>query len=563
ARRQLTGWRAEIQGGYDFQFFDSARLDELDEIQNAWNLWHEKKQKEKEQADINTTEPEAVTTEKRMKTESTASNCILKESSELMPPIYSERDDDIFSSPPLLKDLSEEQLRRVLHVVEFHMRQHHDHKNKTKFQLYKRCRDLITSPSMDEFVFTKANFNEALTDLEAMLSDGRAWEMQMPAATDNRSLPGDSLAMETKMEVSPDGLRKSSRLRKRERPEDSSKPSPVIEEDEIKPVKFSREMQKEKDRLISQGFINWNRADVAKLVNGIILYGKDRLEDVWSSTFKMGNKTLQDVKRYAAIFFERYEEIEGGERMMSRIRKAELEHGALLQQNEAILQNVEEQVARGITKPQVLQLPPRLPEDPLFSMDEDKVLLWGLYEHGATAYEKVHVASRYYWYDTRGFFSIATKTLKAVEDRCNQIVTAVENEWLQQQEKRAFTAAKISKGNQSQKARQSASTPATAPKARDTEKISSIRSQTSNNSTSKQASQSSENATTDTPNGDRKRSESPKTVRREKSSTANNQTTPNVAKNSSAGVNAKQIKRVSTNKKGVAASTQKSSKRKK
>lgn len=38
-RKMLTGWRGEISGGYDFQFFDAARLDYLDGIQLKWRQY--------------------------------------------------------------------------------------------------------------------------------------------------------------------------------------------------------------------------------------------------------------------------------------------------------------------------------------------------------------------------------------------------------------------------------------------------------------------------------------------------------------------------------------------
>uniref|UniRef100_A0A8C9H1L1 ISWI chromatin-remodeling complex ATPase CHR11-like n=1 Tax=Piliocolobus tephrosceles TaxID=591936 RepID=A0A8C9H1L1_9PRIM len=44
----LRGWKAEARGGYDFQFFDNERLDELEKIEEKWNAYNliEKKIKE-------------------------------------------------------------------------------------------------------------------------------------------------------------------------------------------------------------------------------------------------------------------------------------------------------------------------------------------------------------------------------------------------------------------------------------------------------------------------------------------------------------------------------------
>ncbi|OEH77404.1 chromatin remodelling complex protein [Cyclospora cayetanensis] len=47
ARRLLTGWRAQIHGGYDFQFFDTEKLDALDAVQTKWTEYLLKKRHEK------------------------------------------------------------------------------------------------------------------------------------------------------------------------------------------------------------------------------------------------------------------------------------------------------------------------------------------------------------------------------------------------------------------------------------------------------------------------------------------------------------------------------------
>lgn len=49
ARRLLTGWRAQINGGYDFQFFDSEKLDALDAIQTKWAEYLLRKRQEKQE----------------------------------------------------------------------------------------------------------------------------------------------------------------------------------------------------------------------------------------------------------------------------------------------------------------------------------------------------------------------------------------------------------------------------------------------------------------------------------------------------------------------------------
>lgn len=43
----------------------------------------------------------------------------------------------------------------------------------------------------------------------------------------------------------------------------------------------------------------------------IIQYGKDRLPEAWYAQFRGTNKTLEDLQKYAQVFFKRYSEVEG------------------------------------------------------------------------------------------------------------------------------------------------------------------------------------------------------------------------------------------------------------
>ncbi|CDJ45367.1 chromatin remodelling complex protein SNF2L, putative, partial [Eimeria tenella] len=201
-------------------------------------------------------------------------------------------------------------------------------------------------------------------------------------------------------------------------------------DDPDRPEPFTAEMKLQKEQLLSEGFLNWNRTEFTKFVSGLIQFGRDRLEEAWQMHFSNSNKTVEDLRKYAAVFFQRYSEIEGGDRMMQRIERAEELRGALDLQRRAIQATVEEQLLSGtVSSPQCLRLPPGLGPSGVFTEEEDKLLLWGLYEQGVSAFPLVHAALKFFCLDSRHFFRIASRSLKHVEERCREIIAATEQSW--------------------------------------------------------------------------------------------------------------------------------------
>jgi SWI/SNF-related matrix-associated actin-dependent regulator of chromatin subfamily A member 5 len=64
----------------------------------------------------------------------------------------------------------------------------------------------------------------------------------------------------------------------------------------------------EKEELSTQGFANWQRRDFHSFVRANEKYGRDKYNEIAE---EIGTKTPKEVKEYAKVFWERYEEIDG------------------------------------------------------------------------------------------------------------------------------------------------------------------------------------------------------------------------------------------------------------
>ena len=73
-------------------------------------------------------------------------------------------------------------------------------------------------------------------------------------------------------------------------------------------VPLTEEEQQEKEELSTQGFSNWQRRDFHHFVRANEKYGRDKYSEIAE---EIGTKTAKEVKEYAKVFWERYEEIDG------------------------------------------------------------------------------------------------------------------------------------------------------------------------------------------------------------------------------------------------------------
>ena len=73
-------------------------------------------------------------------------------------------------------------------------------------------------------------------------------------------------------------------------------------------VPLTEEEQQEKEELSTQGFSNWQRRDFHHFVRASEKYGRDKYAEIAE---EIGTKTAKEVKEYAKIFWDRYEEIDG------------------------------------------------------------------------------------------------------------------------------------------------------------------------------------------------------------------------------------------------------------
>jgi len=73
-------------------------------------------------------------------------------------------------------------------------------------------------------------------------------------------------------------------------------------------VPLTEEEVAEKDALTDEGFPDWQRRHFQNFIKALEKYGRDSLDKV---SLEVLDKTEEEVREYAKVFFERYTELKG------------------------------------------------------------------------------------------------------------------------------------------------------------------------------------------------------------------------------------------------------------
>lgn len=88
--------------------------------------------------------------------------------------------------------------------------------------------------------------------------------------------------------------------------------------DESEPL--SEEEIAEKDRLLTQGFTQWTKRDFNQFIKANEKYGRQDLDNI---AREVEGKTAKEVFEYAKVFWERCNELQDIDRILSLIEKGE------------------------------------------------------------------------------------------------------------------------------------------------------------------------------------------------------------------------------------------------
>lgn len=193
---------------------------------------------------------------------------------------------------------------------------------------------------------------------------------------------------------------------------------------------LTEEESQEKEHLLTQGFTNWTKRDFNQFIKANEKYGRDDIENIAKD---VEGKTPEEVMEYSAVFWERCHELQDIDRIMSQIERGE----AKIQRRASIKKALDAKMARYRAPFHQLRIAYGTNKGKNYIEDEDRFLVCMLHKLGfdkENVYEELRAAvhgSTHFRFD----WFLKSRTALELQRRCNTLITLIERENQELEEK--------------------------------------------------------------------------------------------------------------------------------
>ncbi|XP_048839487.1 probable global transcription activator SNF2L1 [Brienomyrus brachyistius] len=198
--------------------------------------------------------------------------------------------------------------------------------------------------------------------------------------------------------------------------------------DEAEPL--SPEEIEEKDKLLTQGFTTWNKRDFNQFIKANEKYGRDDIDNI---AREVEGKSPEEVIEYSAVFWERCNELQDIEKIMAQIERGE----ARIQRRISIKKALDAKIARYKAPFHQLRIQYGTNKGKNYTEEEDRFLICMLHKMGfdkENVYEELRQCVRnapqfrFDWF-------IKSRTAMELQRRCNTLISLIEKENMEIEEK--------------------------------------------------------------------------------------------------------------------------------
>lgn len=189
-------------------------------------------------------------------------------------------------------------------------------------------------------------------------------------------------------------------------------------------LEFTEADEIRKQQLIEEGFLHWNRRDFLQFINACAKFGRFNMAAIEAA---VDSKTPEEVRKYARVFWERYNEISGYEKHIATIENGERKNEKLKMQERLLKEKIES--CQFPLYELNIQYPPNNTRR-TYNYMEDRFLLIAVSKYGLLAdrlFEKVKeeiMSSKLFLFDW--FFK--TRTAQELSKRVNILLTMIVRE---------------------------------------------------------------------------------------------------------------------------------------
>merc|ERR550539_1668211 len=211
---------------------------------------------------------------------------------------------------------------------------------------------------------------------------------------------------------------------------------------------LTEDEQIEKEDLLKEGFSNWSKRDFNQFIRLNEKYGRDNVDNI---SKEVEGKTDEEVVEYSKVFWERNNELQDCDRIMAQIEKGE----ARIQRRALIKKALDAKIARYKAPFHQLRIAYGTNKGKNYTEEEDRFLVCMLHKLGfdkENVYEELRAAVRnapqfrFDWF-------IKSRTAMELQRRCNTLISLIEKENNEIEEREKNERKKKSGGSKNDKKR--------------------------------------------------------------------------------------------------------------
>eukprot|EP01132_Coremiostelium_polycephalum_P000977 gene977-1243_t len=211
---------------------------------------------------------------------------------------------------------------------------------------------------------------------------------------------------------------------------EKEKPNATAEENKEDEPDFgdlTNEEQELKEKLLKNGFGNWNRNDFRSFIRGCELYGRKAYKNIAET---VETKTEKEAHEYSVVFWKRYKEVADYDKILARIEKGE---ERILRYKET-QDSLNHKISKYKNPWQQLKIQYGIKKNKTYNDEEDIFLVCMMHKLGYGAWEELKEEIRkspQFRFD----WLIQTRTPQELKARCDQLLKYIIKEYQEEQEK--------------------------------------------------------------------------------------------------------------------------------
>ena len=202
---------------------------------------------------------------------------------------------------------------------------------------------------------------------------------------------------------------------------------PEDEDDPNAPQPLSEEEEGEKAELLQSGFSEWSRREYQAFVRACEKHGRhdhDNIAAELSLIETQHPKSVEDVKKYAAVFWERLHELSDHERVLKTIERGEQK----IQRKLEIQASIGRKLAEYKNPWRDLKLQYGQNKGKSYTEDEDRFILCMTHQLGYGAFDELKLEVRKSWMYRFDWF-VKSRTSQELQRRVDTLVRIIEKEF--------------------------------------------------------------------------------------------------------------------------------------